>query len=278
MAFEVASLKLHPKQGRGVIAGRSFEEVAAMALRVLPGGRVESSGVTLRYLIGYAWGLDTRYQRVVGTNELLETELILSAKAANPGLTPSEAMPMVRALVEQRFQLRWRWQPREIDAWVLVPARDDRRPASGLRPFTGECSARASNPTVLPDSPEFEQKARCGTWMGMPGRERGVGLSMANIAQRLTSFMTAPVSDQTEWEGLFSFDVLATTDNMPSMAALRQTREGQRRRLTRRNCWRCFVANWASKSNEAEGRSTTFSSSASNRSSRINGLQVGRAD
>ncbi len=197
-----------------------------MTVRVLPGGRVESAGMPLRQLMAYAWGLDTRYQKIEGQQDLLETELLLSAKAANPSLTPAEARPMIRALLEERFRLRWRWQPREIDAWVLMPARDDGRPAAGLRPFTDDCAARASNPMVTPGSNEFELKARCGTWMGMPGRERGVGVSMTQIAQQLTRLMAAPVSDRTGWPGLFTFDLLATTENLPFMAALRAQRGG----------------------------------------------------
>ena len=106
-------------------------------------------------------------------------------QAAAPSPTPAEAKAMVRTLLEDRFQLRWRLQSRDVDGYLLVPAREDGRPGPGLRPFTGDCDARANNAPVRFESPEDEQKTRCD-WTGMKDRQRGVGMTMTAIAQRLT--------------------------------------------------------------------------------------------
>ena len=217
-AFEVASVKLDPKQGRG--AARPFADFSLPIVRVLPGGRVESHGHMLRNLIAWAYDVNTLYQKIEGKREILETELIISAKAAAPSLTSAEAKAMVRTLLEERFQLRWRLQPRDVDGYLLMPAREDGRPGPGLRPFTGDCDARATNAAVRFESPEYEQKARCN-WTGMNGRQRGVGVSLMAIAERLTFYMATPVSDRTGWPGLFTFDVLADTAGMPFQAVLR---------------------------------------------------------
>lgn len=127
---------------------------------------------------------------------------------------------MVRTLLGERFQLRWRQQPREVDGYLLMPARDDGRPGSGLRPFAGDCEARANNTGVRFESPEYEEKARCN-WTGMNARQRGVGVSMTAVAERLTLFMATPVSDGTGWPGLFTFDVIADTRDMPYQAVMR---------------------------------------------------------
>ncbi len=186
---------------------------------MLPGGRVESHGHTLRNLIAVAYDLNMLYQKIEGTQEVLETEIVISAKAAAPSLTSAEAKSMVRTLLEERFQLRWRLQPREVDGYLLTPAREDGRPGPGLHPFTGDCAARANNAPVPLASPEYEQKSRCN-WSGMMGRQRGVGVPMTAIAERLTLFMTAPVSDTTGWPGLFTFDLLADTAGMPYEARM----------------------------------------------------------
>jgi uncharacterized protein (TIGR03435 family) len=145
---------------------------------------------------------------------MLQLEYDILAKAASPTVTLPEAKAMLRTLLEERFQLRWHWQSREIESYPLAPARNDGRPGSALQPFTGDCAARASAPSVSFTSPEWIQKARCG-WTGYNGEQRAVGVSMASIAERLTNEMMAPVVDRTGWTGLFSFNVVADTRGTP---------------------------------------------------------------
>ena len=217
-AFEVASVKLHPKQLRGGPRSLSGEFTLA-TVRLLPGGRIESSGHTLRNLIAWAYDLAGSYQKVEGNDDLLLTELVIDARTPMPTPTSADVKAMLRTLLEERFQLRWRLQPRMVDGYLLVAARDDGRPAPSLRPFTDTCEARVGNATVPFESPEYEQKARCG-WSGINGRQRAIGLTMAGIAQRLTTFMAAPVSDRTGWPGSFTFDIVGDTSEMPLYATL----------------------------------------------------------
>jgi uncharacterized protein (TIGR03435 family) len=182
---------------------------------------VASYGQTLRNLIAWVYDVNTLFQRIEGGDpQILETEFTISAKAATLSLSRAEAKMMVRTLLEERFQLRWRRQLREVDGYALVPSRDNARPGPGLRPFTGHCDARADNPAVRFESPDYEEKARCG-WTGMLERQRGVGVSMTQVAERLTGLMATPVSEDTRWPGLFTFDLTAGTDAMPAMAILR---------------------------------------------------------
>jgi uncharacterized protein (TIGR03435 family) len=190
-------------------------------VRVLPGGRVESHGHMLRNLIAWAYDVNSLYQKIEGKQDVLETEFVISAKAAAPSLTPAEAKAMMRTLLEERFQLRWRLQSRDVDSYNLMPAREDGRPGPGLRVFTDDCDARAKeNVTVRFESPDYEQKARCG-WSGINARQRAIGQSTKAIAERLTTFMATPVSDQTGWTGLFTFDIMADTLDLPGNARMR---------------------------------------------------------
>jgi uncharacterized protein (TIGR03435 family) len=188
---------------------------------VLPGGRIESYGNTLRNLIAWAYDVETLFQKIEGKQEVLETEFVISAKAASPSLTRAEAKAMVRTLLAGRFQLQLRQQPRQMEGYLLVPSREDARPGPGLHSFTGDCEARANNPTARFDSRDYEDKARCG-WTGMEARQRGVGVSLVSIADRLTGLMAAPVVEGTGWVGLFTFDLTAGTNAMPAMDMFRR--------------------------------------------------------
>ena len=217
--FEVASIKPAEKQLRG--GSRPMSEITLSVVRVLPGGRVESYGHMLRNLIAWAYDVDTLHRKIEGgKQEILETEFVITATTPDPSATSAEVKLMFRTLLEERFQLRWRLQPREIDGYLLMPAREDGHPGAALRPFTEDCAARADSRAIPFDSPEYEQKARCG-WSGINSRQRAIGLSMSVLAERLTIYMAAPVSDRTGWPGLFTFDVFADTSSLPYMARMR---------------------------------------------------------
>ena len=215
--FDVASVKLNPNQSHG--GPRRLGDFTLTVVQVLPGGAVESKGRSLRDLIAWAYGIKTG-QKIQGNQDVLRLEYDISARAAASSLTAPEARAMFRTLLEERFQLRWRLQPHEIDSYALVPARDDGRPGPALRSFTDDCAVRAKNPSVPFESPDYESKARCG-WSGINNRQRAIGQSTANIADRLTTMMLAPVSDRTGWSGLFIFDVMADTIEMPFEASSR---------------------------------------------------------
>jgi uncharacterized protein (TIGR03435 family) len=211
--FEVASIKTAPEDGHGVIT--------MPVVRVFPSGRVESYGHTLRNLIAWAYDINTVLQMIKGKDQqLLRTKFVISARASSASLSQTNAKIMVRALLEERFQLRWRVQSRDVDGYSLVASREDGQPGPDLRPFTDNCEVRAVNPTVPINSPDYEERARCG-WTGIQGRQRGIGLSIPEIAEHLTSLMAAPVSDGTAWPGRFTFDLTAGTDAMPLMTILR---------------------------------------------------------
>lgn len=217
VTLEVASVKPDPTPSRG--APRALGEITLPIVRILPGGRLESYGHTLRNLIAWAYDMNTLYQKIDGKQEVLESEFRISATATSSSLTPAEAKVLIRLLLEERFQLHVRLQPRDIDAYALVPARDGGRPGPGLRTFTGDCDARAANSPARFDSPDYEQQARCG-WVAINDRQRAIGVSMQAVAERLLPAMGTPVSDRTGWPGLFTFDVTGTTREMPGMQLL----------------------------------------------------------
>ena len=223
--FDVASIRLDPVQNRG--GWQSGFGFTPSVVQVLPGGRVESVGHTLRSLLAWAYDINAAPHEVVGKQDLLETEFNISARAAADSLTSAEARAMLRTLLEERFRLRGRLQPRDVDGYLLMPARADGRPGPGLRAFTGDCASRAGNTGVRIDSPEYEQRHRCG-FSGTNGRYRAVGLSMGALARHLAFIMRAPVSDHTGWTDWFTFDILADHNDMPIVLFQRAVTGGTR--------------------------------------------------
>ncbi len=210
--FEVASVKRAATQyGSGP---RPMSAITLSVVRVLPGGAIESRGQSLRNLILWAYEVGGIYRQVLGDQDVLATEFEIDARAASVSPAIPEVRAMLRTLLEERFQLRTRLQPKAIDAYALMPARDDGRPGAALRPFTGDCAARATATGVRFDDPAYEERARCGM-TGINGRQRAVGLTMTVLAERLSSMMLAPVADRTGWTGSFNFDVMADTSGMP---------------------------------------------------------------
>jgi uncharacterized protein (TIGR03435 family) len=210
--FEVASVKRAATQyGSGP---RPMSAITLSVVRVLPGGAIESRGQSLRNLILWAYEIGGVYRQVLGDQDVLATEFEIDARAASASPAIPEVRAMLRTLLEERFQLRTRLQPKEIDAYALMPAREDGRPGAALRAFTGDCAARATATGVRFDDPAYEERARCGM-TGINGRQRAVGLTMTVLAERLSSMMLAPVADRTGWTGSFNFDVMADTSGMP---------------------------------------------------------------
>ncbi len=212
--FEVASVKLDPEQGRGTPPS-TLDAISAMVPRVTGGGRFQSNGYPIRSLMMWAWELDAATEGIEGNRDFLDTELLIVAKAANPEVTIADVRPMIRTLLEERFTLRWRLQPREVDGYVLVPSRDDGRPGRAVRAFTGDCEARKQNEPVRAGSPDYQEKARCGWSEPVVHRQIAIGVSTAQIAATLERLMGSPVSERTGWSGLFSFEMMASTQNMP---------------------------------------------------------------
>ena len=71
-SFEVASVRANKAATDIGLGG---------GVQALPGGSVLATGLSLRNLIAYAYGLDTLYERVEGRSELLDQYFDITAKA-----------------------------------------------------------------------------------------------------------------------------------------------------------------------------------------------------
>ncbi len=188
-AFEVATIKVTPP------------EVTEKKVRFYPGGRFEIQGMTLRFLIKYAW--DFADTDVIDNDELLSSapkfsesaRYDIEARAPVTGPTDRESLLlMLRALLVERFGLVTHVEPRNITVLALVAAkphlqRADPRYRSGCR-----------NIPVQP---------RSGTASAPIYSFRCRNTTMAQLADKLQAFagkyVTHPAIDATGLTGAYDF-------------------------------------------------------------------------
>jgi uncharacterized protein (TIGR03435 family) len=210
-AFEVASI-------------RSYDPASGIVLlRTLP-GRFEATGVTVRQLLRQALGAQ-EYQ-VVGGPDWVNTERFVIA-AKTPDGSPSNATrAMVLNLLRDRFRLAIHGEVREVPAYNLVLARQDRTLGPALRPSSPDCQAsllaRAAAPpqekVALPGTPGgpplFDpDNPQCGSGRSGPGILGGGGVEIAQLALSLMPHTGGrPIIDKTGLKGLHDFALTFRAD------------------------------------------------------------------
>src|SRR5579862_5631296 len=195
-SFEVASVKQNRSNDR-----RSFS--------AQPGGRLVVRNVALKDLIAAAFGMaDTgalKADRILGGPGWIETERYdIDAKASAefqfaPGGPPTEAVLMLRSLLEERFKLVAHREAREMPIFELVVARKDGRLGPGLHTSRVDCDAlfaggRAAVPPPPPRQPNEPPPCRL---MGGPARTIAAGVTMQQLAANLSNHLQRFVVDKT---------------------------------------------------------------------------------
>jgi uncharacterized protein (TIGR03435 family) len=191
--FEVASIKANPDPTP--FGGTSFT----------PGGRFEGNNVTVRMLIQLAFGggRPLPNERVVGAPSWIGFDHFNIIATTGPGVPQDEAgLTKLRpgylcGLLEDRFQLKYHWEPRQLPAYSLALARRDGRLGPQLQHRTGDCSA---------DPP-------CDVRFSGPG-SLTLGGPMAYVAETLTRLAGRLVVDHTGLEGLFDVKLQWTPETL----------------------------------------------------------------
>jgi uncharacterized protein (TIGR03435 family) len=212
LEFEAASVK--PNKSGDVRRG----------MGPAPGGRFTAVNVPLRELIAFAYGVPNARAslQVVGGPRWMDTERFdVEAVALGGALTPAQASPMVRALLEDRFRLSVHRETREIPVYYLAPNRADRQPGPRLRASAIDCEARraargrgaapASPPSPSPPIDPATIRPTCGLRLAA-GRFAGDGVDMSRLADGLAPFVGRLVIDRTGLTGSFDIDLDWTPD------------------------------------------------------------------
>jgi uncharacterized protein (TIGR03435 family) len=141
--FEVASVRPLPPRAAG--AAPTPPSRMPSSISRTP-GRFYRGGDSVLQLIQFGYGLN-RLQ-VVGAPDWVRNEYFQIEGTTGGTETEDEMRPMVRTLLEDRFKLVVRREPREARYSALVMARSDRRPGPRLEPC-GEGPVE-SRPIAIP--------------------------------------------------------------------------------------------------------------------------------
>jgi uncharacterized protein (TIGR03435 family) len=188
--FEVASVKPSDPGGRG---GR---------FQMQPGGRLNVEGMTMGFLVFRAFntiGQGTMFMggdQVAGIPSWANTarfDIVAKAPSAGPSAPAMDAdavAPMLRALLMDRFKLKYHTESRPVSAYTLVSV----KPKMSKADPASRTSCR--NGQALPGAPPGSQILTCQN------------ITMAQFADRLqnmASELSWPVLDATGIEGGWDF-------------------------------------------------------------------------
>jgi uncharacterized protein (TIGR03435 family) len=186
--FEVASIKPTSDQG-------------LMMVRPLP-GRLTATA-SLQMLIQNAYGVQA-FQIAAGPGWLNSDRFAIEAKADGHA-TRDQILLMLQSLLEERYQLKFHRETRELPVYVLVAAKGGLRlksPKEGacVEPTTDTPPDWAGGRMAPPQDGPLPP-ARCGTlrvMLGVPAAQmQGGKIAMAELARSLSLVMDRTVIDRT---------------------------------------------------------------------------------
>jgi len=183
--FEVASIKPNREDSAG-IGGANF----------VRNGRFTVTNAPLKWLIGQAFGVDTRDQ------VLNLPEWTASAKydiTATTGVSAPTKV-LLLALLKERFHLEAHHETREIPTYELVLARPDGRLGAGLHQSTADCRA----PVPPGDRP-------CG-WSGGGLPHWGKAQPIAIFITQISNSVERRIVDKTGLPGPFDWQLQTQSD------------------------------------------------------------------
>jgi uncharacterized protein (TIGR03435 family) len=190
------------------------------SMTALPGGRFEARRQSLEELVRLAYGFDDEDARrgVVDSNAVYwastdrfditaTAERSWSMPPAGTS-TPAELRPMLRMLLEDRFQLLTRVETKKVDVYALRRSSRNGEPGPWLRPAAGGCLGPYTPRSRTPG----DTTPRCTFILETNIVEAG-GVTMGDLIRILTrvsgsqlSSRNRPIVDDTGFKG--TFDIL----------------------------------------------------------------------
>lgn len=192
-AFEVTSVKVNT-------SGRPGSDVSFRPDQFV------AVNVTLRQLLAEAHSLETF--RIVGGPDWIDRERFdVQARAQTP-VARGEALPMLQALLVDRFALKARVEQRERPIYALVLASRDGKLGPRLTPAV-ESACVARIPGVRRPAGE---PPTCGQLTSSSGRAAGRSVGLDLLASELSRPLDRVVVNRTGVPGLFDLDLEWSVD------------------------------------------------------------------
>jgi uncharacterized protein (TIGR03435 family) len=222
-AFEVVSIKESPPP----VANPSGGFSVSLYVGPRPGGRWEARNATLQMLLTSAYDGFSLPGQIVGA-PLWGEKLRFDVDAIAAGEPPRAQMnEMVKQMLADRFKLKVRIEPREVDSYALVLARRDGKLGSGIRESTTDCQAiaEARKRGEVP-APRAGERPPCGTMGQMRNTPGGRVEKFMAGAMRISTVVGVvqralgrPVVDQTGLAGTYDIDLEFLRDELPAAPA-----------------------------------------------------------
>lgn len=190
MEFDVAEVKLSQPD-------------AQPRTRLMPGGRIEADGVTMKIIFQLAFDITTddlvanapKWFDQTKYSIVAKTSTAVSGTGQNTAVDIDDLKAMLRQLITERFKLKSHFENRPVDAYTLL----------------------ADKPKMAKADPSNRTKFKEGPEPGQPDLRNGViarmvtvrNMTMAQFAEDLQriagGYVRLPVEDKTGLEGAYDF-------------------------------------------------------------------------
>jgi uncharacterized protein (TIGR03435 family) len=224
-AFEVATVKLS-KSGSGVSGGCNgidSRHTPGQAAAAPPLGRCVIHDARLSHLIYIAYELGSIQLLRRGPDWVAQGDdrFDIEAKAEDPGKTTDrELHDMLQALLAERFQLKFHWEPVEMPGFALKIGKNGPK----FQPSRSEEAGISFAPTA-----EGKGVVNGKPILGQPTSMRARRSSMAVLASLLSQIGgRGPVVDGTGLQGVYDFRLAWDEEAGPSLATAVQEQLGLR--------------------------------------------------
>jgi len=190
MEFDVAEIKL------------SLPD-AQPRTRLLPGGRIEGDGITMRQIMQLAWDITTDDLLANAPKWFTETKYSVVAKTStavsgagqSTNVDVDDLKAMLRQLITERFKLKAHYEDRPVEAYTLLADKPKM------------AKADPANRTGFKEGPAADQKDQRNAVLGRMVTVKN--MTMAQFAEDLQRFaggyIRVPVEDKTGLEGAYDF-------------------------------------------------------------------------
>ena len=145
-SFEVASIKPNAANDHRV------------SIRTQPGGRFTATGINTRLLMTEAFGIrDFQITNAPGWTNDDRYDVNAKAESSVDRISPEWLRPMLKALLEERFQLKYHQETRELPVYSLVVAKsgskltpsESKQPGPQMRMGRGQVNAKGANMAMI---------------------------------------------------------------------------------------------------------------------------------
>jgi uncharacterized protein (TIGR03435 family) len=201
VTFDVVSIKPNPTTAPQMVIGTP------------PGGGLNASAVTPRFLIRFAYAIDNSLIiSVPAWAESTRFDVVATGRAGSLDATRE----MMRAMLADRFRLRAHVETREMPVYVLTTRRADGRLGPQIRESRVPCIARertAPRPAPPQSLPSSSEAMPCELRMAL-GHFSGGSVPIDDLARGMSVVLSRNVLDRTGLSGRFDLVLNYTPDSV----------------------------------------------------------------